>query len=103
MSDETLNPGQGIPSGDPVEETPSGDLNDVEQTTKDRSYSPSSAVETEELQNAGGDSPALDDPDIDNDNVTLLPGTGGPDDVGDIDVDPGEIDMSGNAGKPHTD
>ncbi len=98
MSDETLNPGQNVESGDPVQGTRSGDLNDVEQTTKDRSYSPSSGVETEELQQEGSDSLALDDPDIDDDDVNLLPGTGGPDDVGDVEVDPDEIDLSGHAG-----
>ena len=98
MSDETLNPGGNNESGDPVQGTRSGDLNDREQTTKDRSYSPSSGVETEELQQEGSDSLALDDPAIDENDVNLLPGTGGPDDVGDIDVDPDEIDLSGHAG-----
>ena len=98
MSDETLNPGNNIPSGDPVRQVPTGgDLNDRQQTGKDMSYSPSSARETEELQDAP-DSAALDDADIDPDDVKVLPGTGGPDDVGDIDVDPGEIDLEGNAG-----
>lgn len=98
MSDETLNPGGTTESGDPVHRVPSGDLNDREQTTKDRSYSPSSSRETEELQQEGSDSLALDDPAIDEDDVNLLPGTGGPDDVGDIEVDPDEIDLSGHAG-----
>ena len=98
MSDETLNPPENIESGDPVQRTKSGDLNDLEQTTKDRSYSPSSGQETEELQQAGSDSLALDDPAINEDDVNLLPGTGGPDDVGDIEVDPDEIDLSGHAG-----
>ena len=98
MSDETLNPGKNIPSGDPVRHPPTGgDLSDVEQTSKDMSYSPSSSRETEELQDAP-DSAALDDADINPDDVKVLPGTGGPDDVGDIDVDPGEIDLEGNAG-----
>ena len=98
MSDETLNPPENIESGDPVQRTKSGELNDLEQTTKDRSYSPSSALETEELQQDGSDSLALDDPAINEDDVNLLPGTGGPDDVGDIEVDPDEIDLSGHAG-----
>ncbi|MET1052190.1 MAG: hypothetical protein ABWX65_06075 [Mycetocola sp.] len=98
MSDETLNPAGTVPSGDPVTHPKTdGDLSDVEQTGKDRSYSPSSAQETEQLQNTT-DSAALDDDDIDADDVNLLPGTGGPDDVGDIDVDPDEIDLSGNSG-----
>jgi hypothetical protein len=98
MSDETLNPSGTVPSGDPVRNAPThGDLNDKEQTGKDMSYSPSSGRETEELQESP-DSQALDDSDIDAENVNLLPGTGGPDDVGDIEVDPDEIDLEGNAG-----
>jgi hypothetical protein len=97
MSDETLNPGT-APSGDPVKNPPTdGNLNDREQTGKDMSYSPSSGRETEELQDSP-QSQALDDHDIDAANVNLLPGTGGPDDVGDIEVEPDEIDLEGNAG-----
>ncbi|MET0480467.1 MAG: hypothetical protein ABWY23_08590 [Mycetocola sp.] len=97
MSDETLNPGN-APSGDPVTQANTGgNLNDTEQTDKDMSYSPSSGRETEELQDSP-QSQALDDQDIDPENVNLLPGTGGPDDVGDIEVDPDEIDLEGNAG-----
>lgn len=93
MSDETLN-GKN-PSGDPVNQAPTGgNLSDSDQTDKDMSYSPSSGRETEQLQ----ESQALDDQDIDASNVNLLPGTGGPDDVGDIEVDPDEIDLEGNAG-----
>ena len=88
MSDETQND-SATPTG--------GDLSDAEQTGKDVSYSPSSGQETEQLQ-ASSDSAALDDPDIDAEDVNVLPGTGGPDDVGDVDVDPGEIDLQGNAG-----
>jgi hypothetical protein len=32
----------------------------------------------------------------DADDVRVLPGTGGPDDVGDVDVDPSELNMSGH-------
>jgi len=98
MSDETLNPGKNIPSGDPVRPASTdGDLTDREQTSKDMSYSPSSGRETEELQEAPN-SAALDDADIDPNDVNVLPGTGGPDDVGDVDVDPDDIDLEGNAG-----
>lgn len=41
-------------------------------------------IETEELQDDPQDSPALQQ-DIDTSKVKLLPGTGGPDDDGDID------------------
>lgn len=74
-----------------------GDLSDSEQTGKDVSYSPSSGRETEELQESS-DSAALDDADIDAADVNVLPGTGGPDDVGDVDVNPDDIDLPGNAG-----
>lgn len=74
-----------------------GDLSDSEQTGKDVSYSPSSGRETEELQGSS-DSAALDDADIDAADVNVLPGTGGPDDVGDVDVNPDDIDLPGNAG-----
>jgi hypothetical protein len=98
MSDETLNPAGAVPSGDPVTKAPTGgNLNDQDQTGKDMSYSPSSGRETEEKQESA-DSHAFDDQDIDPENVNLLPGTGGPDDVGDVEVDPDEIDLEGNAG-----
>ncbi len=42
---------------------------------------------------AAADSPALQDPDIDRDEVKLLPGTGDYTDDGDVDVDPGEVHM----------
>jgi hypothetical protein len=51
---------------------------------KDKSYSPGSDTDTEQLQDDAVDSPAFDDPDIDQDAVKVLPGTGGPDDEGDI-------------------
>jgi hypothetical protein len=35
----------------------------------------------------------VDDEDIDADQVQLLPGTGGPDDVGDVEVDPADIHL----------
>ena len=36
---------------------------------------------------------ATADPDINDDDVKVLPGTGGPDDTGDVDVDPDDIDF----------
>jgi hypothetical protein len=57
-------------------------LSDDEQIRKDRSYSPSSGRDTEQLQDHPDDSPALDQ-EVDDDDVTVLPGAGGPDDVGD--------------------
>jgi len=63
------------------DETP---LSDIELTRKDRSYSPSSDRETKTKQQDGSDL----------DGVKQLPGTGGPDDVGDVDVPDDHIDAS---------
>ena len=46
--------------------------------------SPSSERETEALQKSHRSSPATEDEDIDPDNIKVLPGTGGPDDTGDV-------------------
>jgi hypothetical protein len=62
-------------------------LNDEELTTKDRAYAPGSERETQVKQ----DDQSTHAPDVDTDGVDLLPGTGGPDDNGQVDVDPGEI------------
>jgi hypothetical protein len=69
---------------------------DEEQTTKDRAYSPATERE-QEVRNAPGgqESLAKDDPDIDADAVHLLPGTGGPDDQGDVDVPDDEFTLNG--------
>jgi len=42
------------------------------------------------------------DPDLDAGAVNVLPGTGGPDDVGDIELDPGSYSRDGHA-TPMTD
>jgi hypothetical protein len=62
-------------------------LDDEELTTKDRAYAPGSERETAVKQN----DQSTHAPDVDTDDVDLLPGTGGPDDSGQVDVDPGEI------------
>jgi hypothetical protein len=64
-------------------------LTDEELTTKDRAYAPASERETEVKQ----DDQSTHARDVDTDDVDLLPGTGGPDDNGMVDVDPGEIRM----------
>ena len=68
---------------------------DTEQQVveKDTNESPSSDATTEALQEDQDSSPALADPDIESDDVTTLPGTGGPDDEGDVDVDPSELNL----------
>ena len=58
---------------------------------KDTNYSPASDTDTKRLQNQ--DSPAFDDEEIDESAVKSLPGTGGPDDEGDIEVDPRELNI----------
>jgi len=49
-------------------------------------------------KNEGTDTAALAaDPEVDAGDVNVLPGTGGPDDVGDIEVDPEELNLDGHA------
>jgi hypothetical protein len=50
---------------------------------RDMAYSPASDTDTEEKQDQ--DSQALQDPEV-ADAVQVLPGTGGPDDVGEIEL-----------------
>jgi hypothetical protein len=64
-------------------------LSDEELTTKDRAYAPGSERETEVKQN----DQSTHAPDVDTDDVALLPGTGGPDDYGIVEPDPGEINI----------
>jgi hypothetical protein len=71
-------------------------LDDGSQTEKDTSYSPASDRETEERQKSPADSPALGD--VDDADVTTLPGTGGPDDSGDVSPASGEIHIPRDSG-----
>jgi hypothetical protein len=73
-------------SNDPIEAPP----NVPPSVRKDADYSPSSEREMEVLQDDQS-SEALDDPQIDRDDVRLLPGTGDYTDDGDVEVDPSEI------------
>src|SRR3954447_13157906 len=57
----------------------------------DTSYSPASETETEQKQ--ADPLPATLDDDIDERDVRVVPGTGGPDDVGDVDVDPADLNL----------
>jgi hypothetical protein len=59
---------------------------EAENIEKDKRYSPGSDTDTERLQDDPAGSPAFDDPDIDESAVKVLPGTGGPDDEGDIEL-----------------
>ncbi len=66
-------------------------LSTDEQLEKDTAYSPGSETETQAKQETG--TARVDevdghlDGDIDTDKVNVRPGTGGPDDVGDIDAE----------------
>ncbi|MCU1438225.1 MAG: hypothetical protein JWP66_1312 [Naasia sp.] len=63
---------------------------------KDTAYSPSTEREQEVRQEPGGqESAATRDPDVDADKVRVLPGTGDPDDQGDVDVDDSEFNLNG--------
>jgi len=70
------------------------DESEADVVRKDMTYSPSSEDETAQKQREDGLPDTVDD-DIDPDDVTVAPGTGGPDDVGDVEVDPGDIDLTG--------
>ncbi|WP_291052607.1 hypothetical protein [Herbiconiux sp.] len=61
--------------------------NDEGTVRKDESYSPASGRETESAQQDPRSSAHLDDPEIDASAVKSVPGEGGPDDAGDIEVD----------------
>ena len=67
----------------------SAPLTDAEQTRKDVSYSPGSEDETAAKQR----DPFPDgiDDDIDVERIRAVPGTGGPDDAGDVELDPDEV------------
>jgi hypothetical protein len=73
---------------------PSEATKDTDDPTFD---SPRSDETIDEMQSTPvSDSPAVDD-DIDEDAVQTLPGTGGPDDVGTVEVDPADLNMSGDS------
>ncbi|KQX08492.1 hypothetical protein ASC59_07815 [Leifsonia sp. Root1293] len=70
-------------------------LSDTELTEKDRSESPGSESETAAKQ-ADPIPDGVDD-DIDQSQIRAVPGTGGPDDAGDIEVDPDDLNMPGRS------
>ena len=67
--------------------TQSARIDEGAPSGKDTLNSPESERETEELQEHS-DSTTANDPDVDSDAIKVLPGTGGPDDFGDIEIDP---------------
>ena len=74
---------------------PDTGIQESDAVRKDMSYSPASETETEQKQ--ADPLPDTVDDDIDPDDVRAVPGTGGPDDVGDVDVDPADLNMPGQA------
>ena len=65
---------------------------DKSNLEKDMSYTPASDTDTEALQNATTPpTTGAVDEEVDYDKVKVLPGTGGPDDEGDIAVDPEDL------------
>ncbi|POH67799.1 hypothetical protein E3O57_02365 [Cryobacterium sp. TMN-39-2] len=66
------------------------ELGDNDQTRKDTSYSPASETETQAKQDEAA--PSELDPEIAT-RVKVAPGTGGPDDVGDIEVNEEDINL----------
>jgi hypothetical protein len=65
---------------------------------KDTTYSPSSDAETA-IRQEDQSTTATADSEVDDKAVKVLPGTGGPDDVGDIEVDPKDLNMPGTPRK----
>ena len=60
---------------------------------KDTNESPTSETDTQVKQTESTSSSSAVDDDIDDDDVSVLPGTGGPDDSGEVDVDPAELNL----------
>ena len=70
-------------------------MNDKEHDAADE-YHDGNERDVEQKQSESvQSSEALNDPKVDDEAVQVLPGTGGPDDGGDIDIDPGEIHPEG--------
>ncbi|ROQ36546.1 hypothetical protein EDF46_3088 [Frondihabitans sp. PhB188] len=70
------------------------DRRDSDDPTVD---SPRSEAVTRDLQDSDVEESAAVDDDIDTDDIVALPGTGGPDDGGDIEVDESELNLSGDS------
>lgn len=85
-----------VAAGETNDGPPPPPTNPSEGGTADAATSPGSESETARKQD-GPTLPAGVDDDIDADDVRVVPGTGGPDDVGDVDVDPADLNMPGHA------
>ncbi|MFI8632049.1 hypothetical protein ACIGEP_05570 [Microbacterium sp. NPDC077663] len=76
----------------PTEATATAQSQDA-QTDRDTAYSPGSETETQHKQDEHVSDEVAGD--IDADQVQVAPGTGGPDDVGEVEVDPKDINLPG--------
>ncbi|MEW1833584.1 hypothetical protein [Microbacterium sp. NPDC079995] len=83
---------QNTPTGEPTEATDTAHSQD-DQIDHDTAYSPGSETETQQKQDEHVSDEVSGD--IDEDQVQVAPGTGGPDDVGEVDVDPKDINLPG--------
>ncbi|MBC7725218.1 MAG: hypothetical protein H7146_10795, partial [Burkholderiaceae bacterium] len=55
-------------------------------------------IEIKQEYDVASSSAVSGDDDVDAEDVKVLPGTGGPDDVGDVELDPKDYDPTGHAG-----
>ena len=74
----------------PAAATPHSQRDQVDQDT---AYSPGSETETQQKQQEHVSDEVAGD--VDESQVQVAPGTGGPDDVGDVEVDPKDINLPG--------
>ncbi len=74
---------------------PNDDIPGANTNTDDTHTSPASEAETAAKQ--ADPVPAQGAEDVDADDIRAVPGTGGPDDAGDVDVDPGELNLPGRS------
>lgn len=70
-------------------------LSEPDAVRKDMRYSPGSDSEIQEKQDEPAESA---DPDIDDEQIVTLPGTGGPDDVGEVQVSEDDLNMPNGIG-----
>lgn len=60
--------------------------------------SPTSERDTQAKQDGSvGDSATASDVEVDEKQIAVLPGTGGPDDVGDVEVNPADLNLTGDS------
>jgi hypothetical protein len=70
--------------------------NEDEIVRKDTNESPTSETDTAAKQTESISTSEAGGSDIKEDDVMVLPGTGGPDDFGDVEVDPDDLNLSGD-------